>query len=102
MYAIRSYYVLLLSIKDEVQVSGINNLLPMQLLLKLNASLSMPIEILLKRPQQKSYPHINGLYLLLRATALGLIIAKGKNNILRLNDVITSYSIHYTKLYEYL
>lgn len=83
---VKDFKMLLLSIKDEVQVSGINNLLPMQLLLKLNASLSMPIEILLKRPQQKSYPHINGLYLLLRATALGLIIAKGKNNILRLNE----------------
>lgn len=83
---VKDFEMLLLSVKDEVQVSGINNLLPMQLLPKLNASLSKPIEILLKRPQQKSYPHINGLYLLLRATALSLIIAKGKNKILRLNE----------------
>jgi hypothetical protein len=39
---------------------------------------SRPIEIDLKRPLQKSYPHINGLYLLLRATGLGIIEGTGR------------------------
>ncbi|GAB4459490.1 MAG: hypothetical protein Kow0031_39470 [Anaerolineae bacterium] len=37
----------------------------------LNRRLSRTLQLGLKRPQQKSYPHINGLYLLLRATGLG-------------------------------
>jgi hypothetical protein len=39
----------------------------------LNALLSRPIEVRLKQPQLKSYPHLQGLYLLLRATGLGQI-----------------------------
>ncbi len=42
----------------------------------MNERLSEPIQLDLKRPQQKSYPPINGLYLLLRASGLGQIISK--------------------------
>ncbi len=42
----------------------------------INRSLTHPLELGLKRAMQKSYPHINGLYLLLRATGLSLIDAK--------------------------
>jgi hypothetical protein len=35
---------------------------------ELNTLLSRPLDIQLKRPMQKSYPPINGLYLLLRAS----------------------------------
>jgi hypothetical protein len=44
--------------------------LPLQLLPQINARLAHPIQLGLKRPRQKSYPHINGLYLLVRASGL--------------------------------
>lgn len=59
--------------KRKIKVSGIHRLLPLNLLAELNAQLTKPLHIGLKRPQQKSYPHINGLYLLLRASGLSVI-----------------------------
>lgn len=53
-----------------IQVSSTYHFLPIKLLPSLNAQLSRPVELGLKRPQQKSYPHINGLYLLVRSTGL--------------------------------
>jgi hypothetical protein len=58
---------------EGIAVGGKNDLLPMKVLPQLNAQLTHPIEIGLKRPQQKSYPNINGLYLLLRATGLAYV-----------------------------
>jgi len=58
-------------------VSKTNNLLTMKELWRLNEQLTHPLAIDLKRPQQKSYPHINGLYLLLRSSGLGLIEGGG-------------------------
>jgi hypothetical protein len=46
------------------------HLLPMDRLAALNAQMARPIEIGLKRPQQKSYPHLHGLFLLARTTGL--------------------------------
>lgn len=66
-------------------VSGTRHHLPMKSLATLNERLTEPIEIDLKRPQQKSYPNINGLYLLLRASGLGQITGKGKQRYLVLN-----------------
>ncbi len=57
----------------EIKVSGIHQLLPLNVLAELNALLAKPLRLSLKRPQQKSYPHINGLYLLLRASGLSMI-----------------------------
>ena len=42
----------------------------MEALSALNARLTRPLEIRLKRPVQKSYPHLQGLYLPARATGL--------------------------------
>ncbi|MBA3715491.1 MAG: hypothetical protein H0W76_24045 [Pyrinomonadaceae bacterium] len=56
----------------EVKVSGKHQLLPMNLLAELNAQLAKPLRLGLNHPQQKCYPHINGLYLLLRASRLSL------------------------------
>jgi hypothetical protein len=50
-----------------------SGLLCLNQLQPLNQRLSRSLQLGLKRPQQKSYPHINGLYLLLRATGLGQI-----------------------------
>ena len=54
----------------EIAVSGKHQLLPMSLLAELNSRLSRTNQVGLQRPQQKSYPYINGLYLLLRASGL--------------------------------
>lgn len=70
----------------EVKVSGIHQLLPINLLAEINAQLSKPLRSGLKRPQQKSYPHINGLYLLLRASGLSLIAEEGKQTVLSLDQ----------------
>jgi hypothetical protein len=57
----------------NLPVSKTHQLLPLKVLPQINALLSCPIEVRLKRPQLKSYPHVQGLYLLLRATGLGQI-----------------------------
>ena len=44
----------------------------------LNARLTRPLKHGLERPQQKSFPHINGLYLLLRASGLTYVNHAGK------------------------
>jgi hypothetical protein len=72
---------------DVVGVRGIavtsqNHLLPLNALVPLNARMTHPIEFALKRPQQRSYPHINALYLLLRAS--GLTDLKGRGTQWRL------------------
>jgi hypothetical protein len=69
---------------DGIEVSSTNNFLPLKSLSEINARCH-PIQIGLKRPQQKSYPHINGLYLLLRASGLSCIERKGKKHILVLD-----------------
>ena len=71
-----------------VTVSGKRHQLALKLLGELNQRLSNPIELALKRPQQKSYPPIHGLYLLLRATGIVKIVAKGKQHRLVLNPEI--------------
>jgi hypothetical protein len=73
-------------------VSGKQHCLPMKSLAELNQRLSNPIDTALKRPQQKSYPPINGLYLLLRASGLGQIVNRGKKYFLMLNrDLLSSW-----------
>ena len=47
-------------------VSGRRHYLPLSLLPDINEQMTQPLDIDLKRPLQKSYPHINGLYYLLR------------------------------------
>lgn len=60
------------------------HLLPLSSLDLINRSLSHPIEMPLARPQQKSYPHIDGLYLLLRASGLAHITVVKKKPFLKL------------------
>jgi len=73
-----------------IPVSGKQNLLPMKILAELNQHLSEPIQTNLKRPQQKSYPPINGLYLLLRASGLGQIEYRGKKAFLKIDSELLS------------
>lgn len=73
---------------EGIAVSGKHDLLPMKRLPELNAKFTHPIELDLKRPQQKSYPNINGLYLLLRATGLGIVKRIDNKAVLALDDVV--------------
>jgi len=62
-----------------ITVSKKNHLFSIKLLPSLNQLMSKPLESKLKRPQQKSFPHINGLYLLLRASGLTYIVPEKKD-----------------------
>ncbi|MDJ0574740.1 MAG: plasmid pRiA4b ORF-3 family protein [Xenococcaceae cyanobacterium MO_234.B1] len=73
-----------------IAVSSKQHCLSMKSLAELNQRLSEPVNTALKRPQQKSYPPINGLYLLLRASGLGQIVNRGKKPFLVLNGELLS------------
>ncbi len=68
-------------------VSAKNQLLPMKTLAQLNASLTHPLDIKLKRPMQRSYPPINALYLLLRASGLAYVEGTGSTQRLVLDKM---------------
>ncbi len=55
---------------QNVSAGGKNDLLPMKALQELNARMTRPIDIRLKRPMQKSYPNLHGLFLLARASGI--------------------------------
>ena len=55
---------------QDVLAGGKNDLLPTNALAELNARMTRPIEIRLKRPMQKSYPNLHGLYLMARASGI--------------------------------
>jgi hypothetical protein len=63
-----------------------SRLLAIKSLETINRSLTHPLELGLKRAVQKSYPPVNGLYLLLRATGLALIDANLKKPRLKLDS----------------
>ncbi len=60
---------------NDLEASGVNELLPLKCLSELNALLTKPLDISLKRPVQKSFANINGLFLLGRASGL-LVLQK--------------------------
>jgi hypothetical protein len=54
----------------SLAATGKQHLLPLSSLDAINARMAHPLALQLKRPMQKSYPHINGLFLLARAAGL--------------------------------
>lgn len=72
--------------EHRLSVSKRHQLLPLAVLADVNDGLAHPIEVRLQRPQLKSYPHIRGLYLLLRATGLGQVQGTASKPALALND----------------
>lgn len=82
---LQDFQTILEFVGDGIPVSGVNHLFPLNALRDLNDRLSTPIPLDLKRPQMKSFPTIQGLYLLLRATGLGQITSKGKKSSMVLN-----------------
>ncbi|MEM9162964.1 MAG: hypothetical protein AAGC54_07835, partial [Cyanobacteria bacterium P01_F01_bin.4] len=71
-----------------IAASGKRHQMPLKLLSDLNQRLGHPVDLALKRPQQKSYPPIHGLYLLLRATGIVRVIAQGKQHKLVLHPPV--------------
>ncbi len=69
-----------------VPVSTAKKHFPMAQLPEINSQLTHPVKINLKRPAQKSYPHINALYLLVRASGIGTIASTGKKHRLVLDN----------------
>lgn len=62
--------------------------LPLRLLPEINARLARPLQLGLKRPQQKSYPHIHGLYLLVRASGLTDVGGTPRKPLLVIDDAV--------------
>src|SRR5918912_813611 len=84
---LRDFEALLDFVQTHVIVMSVKHqLLPMSLLAELNSRLSRTNPVSLKRPQQKSYPYINGLYLLLRASGLSLVEDRGSKQFLLLDE----------------
>jgi hypothetical protein len=73
---------------NELKVSGTKQLLPQAILGELNASMSQPIRVDIQRPVQKSFPNLNGLYLVLRASGLSRIEQRGKHAVLTLDETM--------------
>jgi hypothetical protein len=63
---------------DGVRTPGKYHLLPMDRLRELDEKMSRPLRPRLERPQQRAFPYLDGLYLLLRATQLGVPRGMGK------------------------
>ena len=74
----------------DVVVAGKLNLLPINILHDLNARMHAPLAVRLQRPQLKSFPNLQQLYLLLRATGLGVVRGTGKNAKLHLDPALLS------------
>ena len=86
MNVIKDFNAFLSFIGEGLEVKGVRCWLPMGILTTLNSQLSRSITVLLKRPQQNSYPHIHGLYLLFRISGLGRVDHLEKNTFLSVDD----------------
>lgn len=64
---------------DGVVAGGKHHWLPMKCLVELNDRMNWPLQLKIQRPQQRSYPNLSGLYLLLRATGLAQVGGSGKS-----------------------
>ncbi len=57
--------------EEGLKTTSKNYFLPQSRLAELNGRMSRPVPHRLKRPQQRSFPHLNGLFMILRASGLG-------------------------------
>lgn len=77
---------------DGIRVSGTKHFIYAKRLPELNARLVEPIAAEYKRPVQKAYPPIHGLYLLLRGTGIVRVAKKdGQLRLLRNKEVAASW-----------
>ncbi|MGZ8158808.1 MAG: IS1096 element passenger TnpR family protein [Methylobacter sp.] len=79
--------------KTGIAVSEKTQLFALNTLADINRLLTHPLDVKLKRPVQKSFPYINGLYLLLRSSGLSYVVPDGKKTKLMLyEDVLADWS----------
>lgn len=98
---LRDFEALLDYLKEiDLPITGTHQL-PLRVLPEINARLTYPLQLGLKRPQQKSYPHIHGLYLLVRASGLTWVGGTGKKPLLHVDmDIYQEWeSLNYTERY---
>lgn len=74
----------------RLRVTQRQHQLPLSALAEINARLQNPLVMGLQRPQQKSYPPIHGLYLLLRASGLTYLDETGAQPYLQVDDSMAS------------
>jgi len=72
--------------KTGIAVSEKTQLFALNTLADISRRLTHPLDVKLKRPVQKSFPYINGLYLLLRSSGLSYVVPDGKKTKLMLNE----------------
>jgi hypothetical protein len=73
--------------RQELTVTPMHQL-PRRTLPEINARLARPLQLGLKKPLQKSYPHIHGLYLLVRASGLTCVEGTSRKPLLAVDDVV--------------
>lgn len=73
--------------EGELPLTGTHQL-PRRVLADLNVRLARPLQIGLTRPLQKSYPHLHGLYLLLRASGLTVVEGTGRKPLLVVDGAV--------------
>ncbi len=72
----------------HVTITKSTNFFSLKYLRDINDILSKPLRIDLKRPQQKSFPNIMGLYLLLRSIGILTFKQIGKDTLVQIDDAI--------------
>lgn len=85
----------------ELTATGKQQLLPLAALEELNSRMAQPLKLGLKRAMQKSYPHINGLFLLARATGLLRVVRHDETLLWRLDETALAVwqSLNHTEQY---
>lgn len=92
---VRDFEMLLEFIGDKgMKTGGKYYCIPLASLHELDEKMTHPLRPQLERPQQKSFPHLNGLYMLLRASGLGISSGQGSSGRLSLNsDRLAEWSL---------
>jgi hypothetical protein len=74
----------------DLKAAGKHNLLPISVLGELDERLHQPLRLFenMKRPQLRSHPYLQGLYLLLRTTGLGMIEGAGDKARLKIDRAV--------------
>jgi len=74
--------------EDGLRTTGKYYLLPQSRLNELNERMSRPVAHGLKRPQQRSFPHLHGLHMLLRSSGVGIGVGAAPNGRLMIDEEV--------------
>jgi len=86
---LRDFAVLLHFVGTEgLKAPGKGNLFPMDRIAEIDEQLSRPLRLEMKRPQLRSHPYLQGLYLLLRASGLSRVEGTGAKGRMMLDSKV--------------